>query len=233
VTTWTSIAIVDRQLTFADTLATQLLNQDHVQRTWAHTTIDALLAALHSSPVDVALLDWSLCSGHPFQSLRERHPDLKFMATGHDQRPADIVAALEAGALGWVPKHIALEELLTGIRTVSAGDRWLPASLLTGVLEALAKPRDEGRARRLLQPLTHREREVLQCMVDGLTRDQIAVQLDMSPNTVRTHVQRVLRKLGVHSSLRAVAVAREAGLVAELDSFPRQRNGTDRTTRGR
>jgi DNA-binding CsgD family transcriptional regulator len=60
-------------------------------------------------------------------------------------------------------------------------------------------------------------------MVDGLTREQIARRLGMSPHTVRTHVQSLLHKLGVHSSLRAVAIARQAGLVTQGDSVPHQR----------
>jgi DNA-binding CsgD family transcriptional regulator len=72
--------------------------------------------------------------------------------------------------------------------------------------------RDAGAKRTVLNRLTPREQDVLQCLVDGLNRQEIAQHLFLSPNTVRTHVQHLLRKLGVHSSLTAAAIARELGM---------------------
>jgi DNA-binding NarL/FixJ family response regulator len=221
-----TIAVVDQQLTFADTVATRLLDQADVQHTTAHTTTDSLMALLRSHPVDVVLLDWTLCQGEnqPLQALHERHPDVRVVVTGTHADPWDILAAMQAGALGWLPKDVPFDELLIGVRSAQRGDRWVPGQLLTAVLESVTNAaEDQNRQPRALQPLTRREREVLQCMVDGLSRNQIADRLGMSPNTVRTHVQNVLHKFDVHSSLRAVALARQAGLVARATDLPHQR----------
>lgn len=226
-TTMMTIAVADQQLTFADSVAARLLAQEDVGHTSAHTSVEALMAALAEAPAHVVLLDWGLCDGVelPIRSLQDAHPHVKILATGDGQDPGQIVAALRAGAVGWVPKDVPFDELLTGIRTANRGERYLPTSLLTGVLEAMTRATSNGHPQNLHESLTPREREVLQSMVDGLSRNEIADRLGMSPNTVRTHVQSVLHKLGVHSSLRAVALAREAGLVARTGRLPQQRSG--------
>ena len=230
-----NIAVVDRQLTFADSVANRLLTQADVRRATAHTSTDSLMATLHGEPVDVVLIDWGMCgSGDagPMRALREAYPRLSVVVTSDHRDPAEIVAAMQAGALGWVPKDVPFDELLTGIRSAGRGERWIPGALLTSVFEAMTRAAESRRGQaRALQPLTRREREVLQCMVDGLSRTQIATALGMSPNTVRTHVQSVLHKLGVHSSLRAVAMARQAGLVARTPGVPAQRTAPQTATR--
>lgn len=224
-----NVAVVDQQLTFADTVATRLLTQDDVRRATAHTSTESLLAAVRTEPVNVILIDWGLCatdSGPLVPQLWEEAPNVGIVVAGTHSAPGDIVAALEAGALGWVPKDVPFDELLNGLRCAVRGERWIPGQLLTSVLGTMSQAAHNGHARSgSLPSLTRREGEVLQCMVDGLRRSQIAVALGMSPNTVRTHVQSVLQKLEVHSSLRAVAIARQSGLVARAPIVPPQRTG--------
>ena len=94
------------------------------------------------------------------------------------------------------------------------------AGLLTGVLRELTAARKHRtESERLVESLTPREREVLRCMVAGLGRKAVAERLYLSPHTVRTHMQNVLGKLGVHSTLAAVALARRAG-VGPVDLGP-------------
>ena len=222
-----NVAVVDRQLTFADSVARRLLAQGVAAAT-AHTSLEGLLADLGRHPADVVLLDWSLCTSldEALCALRKSHPETRVVVVGDRRDPHRIVAAMQAGALGWAPKDISFEQLVSGLDTVSRGDRWVPEGLVAILLEAMTRPGDAGPSERLLHPLTRREREVLQCMVDGLSRWETAGVLGMSPNTVRTHVQSVLHKLNVHSSLRAVALAREAGLSARPPQIPHQRPGT-------
>ena len=220
-----NVAVADRQLTFADSVARRLLAQGVAAAT-AHTSLEALLADLAENPADVVLLDWSLCSSLERCAARAARAPARDPGRGR-RRPARAApdrGSHAGGALGWAPKDISFEQLVSGLLTVSRGDRWVPEGLVALLLEAMTRPGDSEPGERLLYPLTRREREVLQCMVDGLSRWETAVALSMSPNTVRTHVQSVLHKLNVHSSLRAVALAREAGLSAR-PQIPHQRPG--------
>ena len=109
-----NVAVVDQQLTFADTVATRLLTQEDVRRATAHTSTESLLAAVRTEPVNVVLIDWGLCatdSGPLVPQLWEEDPNVGIVVAGTHSSPGDIVAALEAGALGWVPKDVPFDEL--------------------------------------------------------------------------------------------------------------------------
>lgn len=226
-----NVAVLDQQLTFADSVATRLLTQEDVQRATAHTSVETLITLVRTEPVHVVLVDWELCdvgSGALIPQLWDERPDVALLVTATHSSPAEIVAALQAGALGWVPKDMPFQALLTGLRCAARGERWIPSDLLTSVLVSMSSRAEHGNGGPgALSSLTRREREVLQGMVDGLHRSQIAKELGMSPNTVRTHVQSVLQKLDVHSSLRAVAIARQAGMAARAPAVPQQRSGSE------
>lgn len=141
------------------------------------------------------------------------HPRLRAVMLATEDDPRRAVRALQAGACGWVAKDSSLPRLLAVIRGVLRDETHLPPALLTGVVRELtAARRDRTESERLVETLTPREEEVLRCMVAGLGRQAVAERLYLSPHTVRTHMQNVLGKLGVHSTLAAVAVARRAGV---------------------
>jgi DNA-binding NarL/FixJ family response regulator len=124
---------------------------------------------------------------------------------------AALVPAVRAGVRGWVPRGATVEELLAAIRAAGGGGVWLPPRALTAVLDALVwSSPPEDPVETLLGMLTPREREVLLCLAEGLGRPAVAERLGMSTNTVRTHVQSILTKLDVSSSLAAVALVRGA-----------------------
>lgn len=120
--------------------------------------------------------------------------------------------AVRAGATGFVAKDAPVDELLVAIRAALAGESRLPGHLLGGVLRLLQGDGPPSRPEAGLGGLTVREREVLALLVAGLDRSAIGARLFLSPNTVRTHVQNVLRKLEVHSSIEAVGLALRHGV---------------------
>jgi DNA-binding NarL/FixJ family response regulator len=128
-------------------------------------------------------------------------------------------AALRAGASGFLLKDALPDELLAGIRAVAAGDavaapgltRRLLDTFIQGALKSGPVDGAEGDAR--LDGLTEREREVLLAMAQGLTNGEIAEQLVLSESTVKTHVSKVLAKIGARDRVHAVIIAYEAGIV--------------------
>ncbi|MGW0533534.1 LuxR C-terminal-related transcriptional regulator [Streptomyces sp. NPDC003032] len=145
--------------------------------------------------------------------VRTGQPAVRTVVLAEKDDPRRAALALQAGASGWVAKDCSLSRLLTVIRGVLRDETHLPPALLTGVLRELTAARKHRtESERLVESLTPREREVLRCMVAGLGRKAVAERLFLSPHTVRTHMQNVLGKLGVHSTLAAVALARRAGV---------------------
>ncbi|RDG33257.1 response regulator transcription factor [Streptomyces corynorhini] len=145
--------------------------------------------------------------------VRAGQPSVRTVVLAEKDDPGRAALALQAGASGWVAKDCSLQRLLAVMRGVLRDETHLPAALLTGVLRELTAARKHRtESERLVESLTPREREVLRCMVAGLGRKAVAERLFLSPHTVRTHMQNVLGKLGVHSTLAAVALARRAGV---------------------
>ncbi len=125
-----------------------------------------------------------------------------------------VYDALGAGAAGFLLKATPPDRLVEGIRTVSAGESLLAPSLTRRLIEEfLRHPPRTDEASRPVDALTEREREVLVLMARGLSNDDIAAELVVAPATVKTHVNRVLAKLGVVSRVQAVVLAYETGLV--------------------
>ncbi|MFJ2196471.1 LuxR C-terminal-related transcriptional regulator [Streptomyces violaceusniger] len=146
-------------------------------------------------------------------TVRSTQPGVRTVVLAERDDPRRAAVALQAGASGWVAKDCSLVRLLAVIRGVLREETHLPPALLTGVLRELTAARKHRtESERLVESLTPREREVLRCMVAGLGRKAVAERLFLSPHTVRTHMQNVLGKLGVHSTLAAVALARRAGV---------------------
>jgi len=122
-----------------------------------------------------------------------------------------MVAAARAGADAWLSKSAGSAELAATVRAVCEGHTVYPSAQLGAVLRALAGG-TTGAADDALAELTRQERRVLQGMVDGARGPDLAATLHVSTGTVRSHTRRLFLKLGVHSRLEAVRVARAAGV---------------------
>jgi DNA-binding NarL/FixJ family response regulator len=146
-------------------------------------------------------------------AAHQRYPGIRSVMLAAYDDPFRAAQALAAGACGWVAKDSSLARLLQVLRGVLRDETHVPPALLTGVLRELTRERrHRDEHERLVESLTPRELEVLRCMLAGLGRKAVAERLYLSPHTVRTHMQNVLSKLGVHSTLAAVALARRAGI---------------------
>ncbi len=128
---------------------------------------------------------------------------------------ANLFAALRAGASGFLLKDASPDELRSAVRTAAAGDALLSPAVTSRVVARAVRAgrRDEALAVAVAERLTDREREVLAHVGRGSTNDEIGAALFMSPATARTHVGRILTKLGVRDRAGLVVVAYETGLV--------------------
>jgi DNA-binding NarL/FixJ family response regulator len=124
-----------------------------------------------------------------------------------------VYRALRAGASGFLLKDRPPEELVAAVRVVAAGDALLAPSVTRRLVEEFARRPDPPPSPAALNELTDREREVLVCMARGLSNQEIALELFVAETTVKTHVGRVLQKLGLRDRAQAVVLAYESGLV--------------------
>ncbi|GAA3000379.1 response regulator transcription factor [Kitasatospora albolonga] len=124
-----------------------------------------------------------------------------------------VYAALRAGASGFLLKDTPPERLLAAIATIAAGDVLFASGVTRRLVEAFAPRAEPAGARPELEQLTGREREVLTWVARGLSNEEIAARLVVSEATVKTHLHRVMTKLGLRSRAQAVIAAYEARLV--------------------
>ncbi|WP_170318811.1 response regulator [Allorhizocola rhizosphaerae] len=127
-----------------------------------------------------------------------------------------VYAALSAGASGFLLKDVTPEHLVAAVRLVRSGDALLAPAITRRLVERFAgrDPETATRVHRDLSALTPRELEVLRLLAQGLSNAELAARLYLSEATVKTHVARILAKLGLRDRVQAVVVAYETGLVS-------------------
>ena len=208
------VLVADQERTFAEALAARLDGEEDI------TVVGAVQLGTRShsltagKSVDVVVLDSDLAGGAANRlcaELARWDRPVQVIALSSSAEPERIVHAIQAGAKAWVRKDQPLTYLLRAIRGVARGETWLLSGDLSSVLRFLLREQDRRRTEeQMLSILTPRERAVLTCLAEGAGhRDAVAAQLHLSVNTVRTHLQNLMAKLGVHSALEAVALTRE------------------------
>lgn len=154
---------------------------------------------------DVAVVDLRLpvMDGvQVIEAVRRSRPEARILVLTHYDGDENIFRALRAGALGYLTKESPGEEILTAIRTVHGGTRYLPPHIARQLAERTLHP-----------DLTARELQVLERMGEGASNRDIATALAISDRTVATYASNVLAKLGAKSRTEAVAIAQTRGLL--------------------
>lgn len=170
---------------------------------------DAVSVAATASP-DVVLLDLVMPEGDGIGAIRrllEVAPGVRVLVLTSFADDAQIFAAIAAGAAGYLLKDVDPQALADGIRDVHAGRPALHASVAARLMRRSGSPRPKS------DHLTPRERDVLRLVVEGLANKQIAQRLGIGEKTIKTHVSRVLAKLGVTDRTQAAVLAIREGLV--------------------
>lgn len=216
------VLVVDQQRTLADAIAEWLDARPDVEVVAAVTSAQAARRVLVGRRIDVIVIDGELPEGAALRLQAEMPgprvaPRTVVLSALTDPEP--IVAAFRAGAVAWVCKDEPIEHLLDAIYIAARGDAWIPPVLLHRVIWFLLRQREQvSREDDPLSALTARERQVLTLIAHGYGRKQVAEQMQLSVNTIRTHMQNLLAKLGVHSALEAVALAEPQ--LGRSETFP-------------
>jgi DNA-binding NarL/FixJ family response regulator len=203
-----SVLVVNQQRTFGDAIAEWLEGKPDVTVAAAPTSAQAARRLLVGRRIDVIVIDGELPDGAAMSLCAELSGSASspmVVVLSDSASPERIAAALRAGAVAWVLKDEPMEHLFRVVRGAASGEAWIPPALLRRVIRVFLD--DEADTKNdPLSALTHREREVLSLIAHGYERKLVAEQLHVSVNTVRTHMQSLMAKLGVHSAVEAVAL---------------------------
>lgn len=154
---------------------------------------------------DVVLMDFRLPDMTGVDAVKvicREFPDARVLMLTVHEGEEDVYQAMQAGALGYVQKSIGWRELLAAIRSVAAGERYLPPELAVRLKERLGR-----------EPLSERELEVLHLIVRGQSNKEIGVSLNISDVTVKRHITHILEKLHVLDRTQAAIAAIQRGIV--------------------
>ncbi|UCC64834.1 MAG: response regulator transcription factor [Anaerolineae bacterium] len=176
-------------------------------------TGEETLALVKELRPDVAVVDIAMPRLNGLEATRAivaECPDTRVLILTAHEDPEHVIALLEAGAVGYLPKTVRLNELLDAIRATSRGESVLPPSVASVVVRHLSGAGE----RTAEETLTPREMEVLRLVAQGLTNYQIARQLGLSVRTVEAHLTHIYAKLGVSSRTEAALLAQRRGWIA-------------------
>jgi DNA-binding NarL/FixJ family response regulator len=214
-----------------------------------HEVVRAGFAALLDTQPDFAVVATAADGAEAIRACRELRPDVVLMdvrmpgidgieatrklAGAGDGGPRILILttfdlddyvydALRAGASGFLLKDVTAERLFDAVRVIAAGEALLAPAVTRRLISEFARlrPRPDAPPAAVLAVLTPRETQVLRLVAEGLSNPEIAARLVVTEETVKTHVSRVLNKLGLRDRTQAVVTAYESGLVVPRSREP-------------
>jgi DNA-binding NarL/FixJ family response regulator len=203
------VLLVDDQQLLTDSLARLLAVEPDIAVMGVAGTV-AAARSLARERMDVVLMDYRLPDGTGAEATRlikARWPDARVVMLTAIADDETLLESIQAGADGYLTKDRAVDDVVATVREAAAGETLLPRAVILSIAQRVAQARDRAPDRPVVEPLTARELEVLRALADGMTTPAICERMDISRNTLRTHVQNITTKLHVHSKLEAVTVA--------------------------
>jgi DNA-binding NarL/FixJ family response regulator len=212
-----NVLIVDDHLAVAESLQALLSREADLQVGEVATNGTSALRIAAQHPPQVVLMDQNL-SGESgvvvATTILAAHPHAAIVMLSGGMTQDELIAAVEAGASGYLLKTTGSAEIVRAIRRAAAGEILLPPDELASLLRlGRERTRERDERQRTLPQLTRREREVLALMSAAADVERIAGELKITVNTARGYIQNILEKLGAHSRLEAVVRATELGLL--------------------
>jgi DNA-binding NarL/FixJ family response regulator len=205
------VLVVEDHPIVAEGLVALLRQHPRLTVTGRVETVADTVRAAEREAFDVAIIDFRLPDGTGAEAaagIREHRPRVAVVFLSADDSDQAVVAAVEAGASGYLVKTADAAEIVDAVRRAAEGEMLIPAPKLAALLSRRrGMLREQDRRTRLLASLTPREQEILVLMTQGLDNREIADRLHVAYPTVRSHVRRVLRKFDARSRLEAVVKA--------------------------
>jgi DNA-binding NarL/FixJ family response regulator len=208
------VLIVDDHEVLASSLAMVLHAEEDITVVGVATTLEQAQGLVGTAQPDVLLLDHRMPDGDgvaAIPKLLSERPSAEVVVLTASSADHVLLAAIEAGASGFLSKTRSLDEVTAAVRAAAAGESVISPELLARLL-----PRFGRGSPQTVDGLTEREREVLGLVAEGLPNAAIADRLVVSVHTVRNHIASLSSKLGAHSKLEALSIAVRRGLLPDL-----------------
>jgi two-component system nitrate/nitrite response regulator NarL len=214
----TRILLVEDHASFRQALAFMFEREGKFAVAGQAGSLTEARAFLRESPesFDVAVVDLALPDGDGFGLIAElsSRPDVMTLVLSASLEPARFARAVEAGASGVLHKSAPIGEIVDAVRRLRSGEALLSPAEVVEMLRMVSRRRqEEYEARRAIEKLTPREKQVLMALGEGLDSKDIAEKLHITVETERTHMVNILGKLDVHSRLQALVFAARHGIV--------------------
>jgi DNA-binding NarL/FixJ family response regulator len=203
-----SVLIVDDHELFRAGLRSRLENESDITPVGEAGTVEQAVVKARTLQPDLVLLDLLLPRKSGYEAIPELvrvSPESKVLVVSSHAAPSSVRRAISAGASGYIPKRASYDELVTAIRRVAAGERYVDPDLGAQLIVADGAP--------ALEPLSDRERDVLHLLALGYTNQEIGKKLFISVRTVDTHRAHNMRKLRHETRAELVLFALATGLI--------------------
>ena len=217
------VVIVSQQSLFRQGIEHSLSGMEDIEISGTAEVNDEVLSKIDTLPPDVALMDIDGPSDSGLtlaKRIKQRSPNIAVVVLTSNPSDAQLFQALKAQAMAYLNKEITADQLANIIRRVARGEHPINESLTTQpkvaeqVLHQFQELTWRSEAEGFISPLTPREKEILNYIAQGYLNKEIAIELDISEQTIKNHVTSILRKLNANARTEAVVVAIKQGLIS-------------------
>ncbi len=208
------IVLIDDHPLFREGVAFTLRREPDFEVVGQGESLDQALSLVAGLSPNVLLLDINIPGGgiQAAGKVAAAHPDTRIIMLTASSDDDDLVAALKAGAHGYILKGVAARELISIVRSVWAGEGYVTPALAASLLSEMASGQRPARpAASPLDELTGRERQILEQVAAGLSNKEIGLRLHLTEKTIKHYVTSILQKLHVRNRVEAALLTRKDG----------------------